>query len=103
MLPEDPEPDEAAAAWLDATVHLCLRFGIAIELNSKSRVPHAGFVRRALELGARFSLGSDAHQLRRAGNVSYGRELAQRLGIPRARLLDAADVRPAAEAQSAAG
>ncbi len=105
VLAEDPEPDEAAATWQDATIQLCLRHGIAIELNSKSRVPHAGFVRRALEMGARFSLGSDAHQLRRSGDLAYGRQLVQRLGIPRDRLLGPADVRPvpADAASSAAG
>ena len=108
VLAEDPEPDEAAAAWQEATIQLCLRYGIAVELNSKSRVPHAGFVRRALEMGARFSLGSDAHQLRRAGDLAYGRQLVQRLGIPRDRLLGPGDVRPvpaaaAAAASSAAG
>ncbi|HAN14870.1 MAG TPA: hypothetical protein DCP73_04530, partial [Chloroflexi bacterium] len=36
----DPEPDSLAREWLDATIDLCLRHDVAIELNSKSRVPH---------------------------------------------------------------
>jgi histidinol phosphatase-like PHP family hydrolase len=89
VLAEEPEPDAIAAAWLDETILRCRHFGIAIELNSKSRVPSPGFVRRALQLGARFSLGSDAHEARRAGDVSYGRQLVRRLGIPASRLLTA--------------
>jgi histidinol phosphatase-like PHP family hydrolase len=89
VLGEDPEPDATAAAWLDETIKLCRRFAIAIELNSKSRVPSPGFVRRALELGAGFSLGSDAHEARRAGDVSYGRRLVRQLGIPASRVLSA--------------
>lgn len=88
----DPEPDGVAWEWLDATIELCLRHDIAIELNAKSRVPHEAFVRRALERGARFSLGSDAHQLWRAGNLSFGRHLVEKLGIPRRQLLSVADV-----------
>jgi histidinol phosphatase-like PHP family hydrolase len=88
-LSDEPEPDETAAAWLDATIALCLRHGVAIELNSKSRVPSPGFVQRALDLGASFSLGSDAHQQRRAGDLSYGLQLAQRLRIPAERILAA--------------
>ncbi|MGH2351348.1 MAG: PHP domain-containing protein, partial [Chloroflexota bacterium] len=34
VLGEDPEPDAEAMAWLDATIDLCVRHGIAIELNS---------------------------------------------------------------------
>jgi histidinol phosphatase-like PHP family hydrolase len=109
-LSQEPEPDATAGAWLDEIIALCRRFRIAVELNSKSRVPSPGFVRRALELGAAFSLGSDAHQVRRAGDVSYGRDLVRRLGIPAARVLSAppgdgagAAVDSAAPADPAAG
>jgi histidinol phosphatase-like PHP family hydrolase len=107
VLGEDPRPDERARAWLDETIMLCLRHGIAIELNSKSRVPDPGFVRRALELGASFSLGSDAHQVRRAGDLSYGRELLRRLQVPARRVLRAppnvSNVRDVDCAEPAAG
>ena len=94
VLERDPEPDDAAAQWLDEVIGLCVRSNVAIELNSKSRVPHRAFVQRAAALGARFSLGSDAHQVRRAGDVSYGQRLLRELNIPAERLLAARDVRP---------
>ena len=108
-LSAESQPDAVAAAWLDEVIALCRRFEIAIELNSKSRVPPEGFVRRALELGATFSLGSDAHEVRRAGDVAYGAELVRRLGIPAARVLSApprvggVDSAPVAAADPAAG
>ncbi|HEU5315018.1 MAG TPA: PHP domain-containing protein [Chloroflexota bacterium] len=89
----DPSPDAVAAAWLDAVLRRCIQDGVAIELNSKSRVPHVSLARRALQLGARFSLGSDAHELRRAGDVSYGLRLIHELGIPPERVLTADDLR----------
>lgn len=89
---KDPEPDGVAWEFLDATIDLCVRHNVAIEMNSKSRVPHAAFVARALERGARFSLGSDAHQRHRAGDLGFGRELVERLGIPHDRLLGVQDV-----------
>jgi histidinol phosphatase-like PHP family hydrolase len=101
-LDRDPEPDDEAAAWLDETIRLCVRHDVAIELNSKSRVPHAAFVARALELGARFSGGSDAHPRHRAGDLSYGRELIRRLKIPPTRLLGAAGVCAAPPAEQTA-
>lgn len=94
-LGEEMEPDDEAVAWLDATIEICCRHDIAVELNSKSRVPHAAFVARALERGAHFSLGSDAHHLHRAGDLSYGHELVEQLNIPPHRLLGWTDRRSA--------
>ena len=94
VLERDPEPDEEAAEWLEEVIVLCVRSNVAIELNSKSRVPHRAFVQRAASLGARFSLGSDAHQVRRAGDLAYGERLLRELSVPADRLLTAGDVRP---------
>ncbi|CAA9298799.1 MAG: hypothetical protein AVDCRST_MAG77-5433 [uncultured Chloroflexi bacterium] len=91
-LDEDPNPDAEATEWLDAIIQLCLRRGIAVELNSKSRAPHMSFIKRAVEVGARFSCGSDAHQRHRAGDLSYGLKLAAQLGIPADRFLAVSDV-----------
>jgi histidinol phosphatase-like PHP family hydrolase len=104
-LDEDPAPDKEAAEFLDATIRLCVQHDIAVEINTKSRVPHAFFVERALELGARFSLGSDAHRLQQCGHLSYSRQMVERFHIPLDRLLRPSDVRPdlGAEPQEAAG
>ena len=89
----DPEPDATAQAWLDEVLTRCVARGVAIELNSKSRVPHRSLARRALELGATFSLGSDAHTLEAAGDVSYGRGLVRELGIPPERIRGAESIK----------
>ncbi len=88
----DPEPDSLAREWLDATIDLCLRHDVAIELNSKSRVPHRQFIERAAERGARFSLGSDAHHLERAGDIGFGRAILHELGIGNERVLSGTDL-----------
>lgn len=85
----DPEPDAVAQNWLDEVIRRCVARGVALELNSKSRVPHRSLARRALELGATFSLGSDAHTLEAAGDVSYGLGLVRELAIPPERILGA--------------
>lgn len=89
----DPEPDNLAREWLDATIDLCLRHDVAIELNSKSRVPHRQFIERAAERGARFSLGSDAHHLERAGDIGFGRAILHELGIEPDRVLRGIDLK----------
>lgn len=89
----DPEPDRLAREWLDATIDLCVRHDVAIELNSKSRVPHRQFIERAAERGARFSLGSDAHHLERAGDIGFGRAILHELGVGTDRVLSGKDLK----------
>ena len=83
----DPTPDAEAGAWLDATIDLCVTHNVAIELNAKSRVPHADFIARAMRRGACFTLGSDAHSLDRAGDISFGLAMARVHAIPTDRFL----------------
>ena len=83
----DPMPDAEAGAWLDATIDLCIAHNVAIELNAKSRVPHADFIVRAMRRGARFTLGSDAHSLDRSGDIAFGLAMARAHAIPSERLL----------------
>jgi histidinol phosphatase-like PHP family hydrolase len=89
----DPEPDATAAAWLDTIIRLCVKRNVAVELNSKSRVPHRNLAERAYQLGARFSLGSDAHTLTRAGDLAFGVQMLRELGIPPDRVLTASSLR----------
>lgn len=57
---DDPErvyPEE----WQRRLIDLCVRGGIAIELNESYGVPHREFLVRAAAMGATFSVGSDTH------------------------------------------
>jgi len=56
----DPE-SSYPAQWQERFIALCVRFGVAIEVNESYRVPHAAFVERAKASGARFAVGSDSH------------------------------------------
>jgi histidinol phosphatase-like PHP family hydrolase len=56
----DPElvyPEE----WQLRLINLCVRGGIAIEINEAYGVPHREFLVRAAASGARFSVGTDTH------------------------------------------
>ena len=55
--PESAYPRE----WQERLIALCVRAGVAIEVNEAYRVPHRAFVERARAAGARFSVGSDSH------------------------------------------
>lgn len=74
---------------LDAVGDLATRYGVAVEINSKSRVPDVGVVRRLAGRGATFSLGSDGHLPDQVGNLAYSLETWRASGLPDDRLLAA--------------
>lgn len=47
--------------WQFRLIDLCVKGGIAIEINETYGVPHREFLVRAAAAGARFSVGSDTH------------------------------------------
>ncbi len=53
---------------------------IAIELNSRYRIPMATFVRMAKAAGAKFTFGSNAH-IKGMGDISYGLEIAKECAL----------------------
>ena len=55
--PERAYPPE----WQERLIDLCIRGGVAIEVNETYGVPHRAFLERAKDRGARFSVGSDTH------------------------------------------
>ncbi len=72
--------------FIDALVRLAVEGGVAIEISGLWRVPDERFLRRALELGATFSFGSDGHTQGTVGRIDYCLEMVGRLGIPTERL-----------------
>ncbi len=61
---------------IDATV----KFGVAIEINSRYDIPSLGFLRMAREAGAKFSFGSNAHD-ESVGILDYSVKMAKELGL----------------------
>lgn len=72
--------------WIDTLIRLAVDRGVAIEISGLWRVPDATFLRRALELGATFSFGSDGHTRETVGEIGYCREMAEQLDLPAGRL-----------------
>jgi histidinol phosphatase-like PHP family hydrolase len=55
--PERVYPEE----WQGRLIELCMKGGIAIEINESYGVPHREFLVRAARAGALFSVGTDTH------------------------------------------
>ena len=56
----DPE-QVYPAEWQERLIDLCVKGGIAIEINESYGVPHREFLVRAARAGALFSVGTDTH------------------------------------------
>jgi histidinol phosphatase-like PHP family hydrolase len=75
--PEAAYPRE----WQERLIELCVRAGVALEINETYRVPHRAFVQRAAAAGARFSVGSDSHA--ELLPLRYTLELVRMSGVAR--------------------
>jgi hypothetical protein len=84
-LPDPLQPDYDALWTPDRTrriVDAAIRYGVAIEINSRYRIPRLPFLRMAKKAGVRFSFGSNAHGAD-AGKIEYCLEMAEAIGLER--------------------
>ncbi len=63
------------------TARLLRRYGAAAEINVHTNDPPVAFLRLCLELGVRFSLASDAHELSEVGDFAHHLALLEQAGL----------------------
>jgi histidinol phosphatase-like PHP family hydrolase len=61
-------------------IDAAVKYHVAIEINSRYRVPRLKFLKMAKAAGATFSFGSNVHDLG-VGNIDYCLEMAKALGL----------------------
>ncbi len=70
--------------WTEArmtkVIAAAVKYNVAIEINSRYRLPRMNFLRMARQAGARFSLGSNIHGLD-VGKLDYCMEVIKQLGL----------------------
>jgi hypothetical protein len=78
---------EYAALWTDArmdrVIQAAVENGVAIEINSRFRLPSERFIRRAKAAGAKFSFGTNNGGADDLGQLAYSRLMARRCGLTR--------------------
>jgi histidinol phosphatase-like PHP family hydrolase len=67
--------------WIEEILVYMRRHNIAIEINNSERVPSERFIRRALEMGVKVSLGSDGHNENGNCNLNWCLEIVKKLDI----------------------
>ncbi|HEU0015291.1 MAG TPA: hypothetical protein VFQ45_16505 [Longimicrobium sp.] len=60
--------------------------GVALEISNRYRLPHDRLLRKALQAGVRFSLGSDGHTERQVARLEWAERTGRRVGITDAEL-----------------
>ena len=80
-----PESLDYEKLWTERrmrkVIDAAVRYHVAIEINSRYRVPRLAFLEMARDAGLKFSFGSNAHTAEGIGNIEYGVEMYRRLGL----------------------
>lgn len=74
--------DEREDRWVEALA----AGGVALEISNRYRLPHDRVLRKALQAGVRFSLGSDGHGVHQVARLEWAAETARRVGVTDAHL-----------------
>lgn len=61
-------------------VALAEEYGKAFEISSRYRAPELDFIKLCIEKGVKLTFGSDAHQVRDVGNISWSLKAFQKAG-----------------------
>jgi len=76
---------EYDALWtderMDRVIAAAVRNGVAIEINSRFRLPSERFIRKAKAAGAKFSFGTNNGGADDLGQLAYSRLMARRCGL----------------------
>jgi len=75
--------------WSQRLVELALKYGFALEINTRWELPAYETIQTALEAGVRFSLGSDGHGRDTVCRLDYSLEMVGKAGICPDRIFDA--------------
>ena len=77
--------DDVDAWWTDARedryVEALAASGVALEISNRYRLPHDRLLRKALQAGVRFSLGSDGHGEEQVARLEWAAQTARRVGV----------------------
>ncbi len=75
---------------METLARAAVETGAVIEINSSHKLPTVDNLRVALDQGAWFAIGSDAHKPARVGDFAAGLALAAQAGVPAGRVINAA-------------
>lgn len=72
--------------WKARIIRAAVDNGVAVEISGLWKAPHREFLEMAVEAGAHFAIGSDAHDEKGLFDIEYPVRMVEELGIPESRL-----------------
>ena len=82
--PEDVFPEW----WEDQFLALLIKKGVALEISNRWRTPYDRLMKKGVEAGVKFSLGSDGHETPKTCVLDYPKEMMNKFGLEPERLFD---------------
>lgn len=82
--PEDHFPEW----WEDRFLSLLLKHDVALEISNRWKTPYDRLMKKGIEAGIRFSLGSDGHDTKKTCVLDYPKEMMAKFGLKSERLFD---------------
>ena len=84
FLPEEIRADYDSL-WTEARmkkiINTAVQNNVAIEINTRYRIPSATFLKLAQQAGATFAIGANAQNVTHARRIDYATEMIQVLGL----------------------
>lgn len=78
---EDLKDTTYIQQWEDAVLTLCEKYNVAVEISGLWKEPGENYIKKAMEKGLMFSVGSDCHKLNEICNLEYPIKLINQLQI----------------------
>lgn len=92
MLPalvRDKNPEKAFPEWWEEKlVSLLIMFNVAMEISNRWLTPYDRLMKRALDAGVTFSVGSDGHDPLKTCVLDYPKKMIEKFGVKPERIFD---------------
>ena len=83
------KPEEVFPEWWEEKlIHTLLLHGVAMEISNRWHSPYDRLMRKAVDAGVTFSVGSDGHDPSKTCVLDYPKEMIKRFGVPPERIFD---------------
>jgi histidinol phosphatase-like PHP family hydrolase len=83
----DPE-EHFPEWWEEKLLHLLLAHGVALEVSNRWRTPYGRLMKKAVDAGVTFSVGSDGHSPERTCDLTFPKEMLAKYGVKPDRIFD---------------
>jgi histidinol phosphatase-like PHP family hydrolase len=74
--------------WEDQLLTLLIKNGVALEISNRWLTPYDRLMKKGVEAGVKFSVGSDGHETLKTCVLDYPKEMMNKFGLEPERLFD---------------